>query len=398
MAGAALATAQSYTVLHNFRGHEDGGVPYAGLTMDRAGHLFGTASQGGNGLGCQGGCGAVFELVRRNSAWLFIPLYAFNGNSDGAIPFSRVTIGPNGTLYGTTAYGGSSIGITGNGVVFNLQPPPHFSGNIFGGWNETVIHQFGQPPDGAQPYGEVAFDAQGNLYATTLGGGIVCASGYYCGIVFELTPQNDLWSESTLYTFTQQFLSIPRAGVVFDATGNLYSTLSNGNGAVFRLSNSGGAWTYTTLYQFMDSPDGSGAASGLIFDPSGNLFGTTVYGGANRQGTVYELMPVAGGWTESILYSLGGDGGSQPMAGVTRDPAGNLYGTTCHGGSHGGGAVFKLTPSGGGQWTETTLHNFGGSDGGCPHGDLLIDAGGNIYGTTSEGGPYGLGVIFEITP
>ena len=361
----ALAHAQTYTVLHNFTRHADGGVPLAGLTMDRFGNLFGTASEGGLPSACNyTGCGTVFELTRKGSGWLFTPLYGFTGYSDGDLPVSRVTIGTNGTLYGTTLYGGMIGGVSGAGVVFNLQPQPRVSGRVFGSWRETVIYAFGQPPDGANPWGDIAFDAQGNLYGTTFGGGIQCAGPYYCGTVYELTPHTGSWIESILYTFTQQFFSKPRDGVILDVSGNLYGTASNGDGQVFQLTHSGSMWLENTIYSFLGGSDASVPAGNVIFDPSGNLYGTTVYGGTYGQGAIYELTRDGGGWTERVLYSLGADGGSQPMAGLARDSAGNLYGVTCYGGASNRGAVFKLTPSGGGLWSETTLHGFTGMDGG----------------------------------
>ena len=388
--------AQTYTVLHNFTNGQDGGGPSAGLTMDGAGNLYGTTIQGGNLQSCQYGCGTVFKMSRRNSAWIFTPLYAFLGASDGATPASRLTIGANGTLYGTTGYGGSSIGITGSGVVFNLQPPAHFVGNTLGGWNETVLYTFGGPPDGANPSGDIVFDAQGNLYGTTFNGGVDCDGDYYCGIVFELTPHAGQWTETILYSFTQRADSQP-LGVTIDANGNLYGMTVNYNGAVFRLMPSGTGWIETTLYHFMGQPDAGVPDGDLIFDPAGNLYGTTVYGGINNDGAVFELSPQGSGWTESVIASLDGNDGSQPMAGLARDAAGNLYGTTCYGGTTGRGTVFKLTPSGG-SWTETTLHEFSGQDGNCPMGNLLLDASGNMYGTTADGGLYAVGVAFEITP
>lgn len=393
----SAAHAQNYSVLHSFTRTSDGALPLAGLTMDRSGNLFGTASEGGLLPNCQNGCGTVFELQRKNGGWIFTPLYAFTGYSDGAVPASRVTLGSDGEVYGTTLYGGLLGGFAGAGVVFRLQPPVHTSGKPFNPWTENVIYSFGNPPDGANPWGDIIFDAQRNLYGTTFGGGEQCAGAYYCGTVYELTPEAGAWTENILYTFTQQFFSAPRAGVILDANGRLYGTTSNGYGQVFRLADSGSQWVEDTLYAFQEGGDAAAPAGNVVFDPAGDLYGATVYGGSSNQGAVYELTPSAEGWSEKVLYSFDGVNGSEPMAGLTRDAAGTLYGTTCYGGANNRGTVFKLA-SGGGQWTLTTLHDFAGADGNCPFGTLAIDGGGNIYGTTEYGGVHGLGVVFEISP
>jgi len=213
--------------------------------------------------------------------------------------------------------------------------------------------------------------------------------------VYELTLQGSSWIENILYTFTHRPEFAPRYGVILDASGNLYGPSDD---TIFHLSRSGSQWIESTLYTFGAPGDASTMAGGLIFDASGNLYGASVYGGASDDGAIFRLTPSGGGWTERVLYSLDGSGGSQPMAGIVRDAAGNLYGTTCYGGSNNRGVVFRLSPAGGGQWTESVLHNFTGTDGGCPHGDLVLDAAGNVYGTTMNGGTYGVGVIFEITP
>ena len=386
---APPADAQTYTVLHNFSGSRDGSTPLAGLTMDRFGNLFGTASGGGLSS-CQGGCGTVFELMHKNAGWIFQPLYEFTGSADGANPGSRITIGANGTLYSTTGYGGSARGFSGGGVVFNLKPPAHSSGEIFPSWTESVLYTFGQPPDGANPSGEIAFDGEGNLYGTTFGGGVTCSNGYYCGIAYELTPQSGTWAESILYTFTQTGVSAPRDGVFLDEEGRLYGTASE---AVFRLNPSEPTWQEETVY----SLDRSVPVGNVLRDPSGNLFGATAYGGANRLGSVYELTPAGNGWIQSLIYTFSGPDGSRPMAGLTRDSNGALYGTTCYGGSSNAGVVFKLTANGG-EWTETVLHNFDGTQGVCPHGVLTLDSAGNLFGTTEYGGAHSYGVVFEITP
>ena len=168
-----------------------------------------------------------------------------------------------------------------------------------------------------------------------------------------------------------------------------------------KLTSSGSGWTENTPYGFQGGSDGKlPGVWGLIFDTSGNLYGTTVWGGAGGGGTVFQLIPSAGSWTFNLLYSLSGSNGGGPWNGpLIMDSAGNLYGTTAKGkSSYGFGNVFELSPSNGG-WTYTSLHQFtGGSDGKDPYGGVVLDAGGNLYGTTGGGGAYGYGVVWEITP
>jgi uncharacterized repeat protein (TIGR03803 family) len=385
-----VSRAQTFTVLHNFTGGADGAYPYVGVSKDSAGNLYGTAALGGMAGGCNGnGCGTVYKLARHGSSWLFNPLYAFTGGSDGAVPLARVILGPNGTLYGTTYIGGG-----GTGVVFNLHPPPHITNRVFSPWTEDVLYQFGNVFDGNNPEGDLLFDAAGNIYGTTSSGGIECLDTVLCGTVYELTPNGSGWTESILYEFTNGNVAIPLAGVISDHAGNLYGTASNVY-AVFELVRSGSGWTEATLYQPGYQGGAPTPAGGVIFDPSGNLYGATQFGGTNGSGTVFELMPMGGGWSASTLYNF--TGGGEPLGSLVRDASGNLYGTTCQGGVHNSGSVFKLMPSGG-SWTETDLYDFtGGSDGYCPMGNVILDAQGNIYGAAYAGGSHGYGTVFEIT-
>jgi uncharacterized repeat protein (TIGR03803 family) len=388
-----LASAQTFTVLHNFTGRADGAEPSVGLTMDPTGNLYGTTLYGGVVGGCFGnGCGIVFKLSRVGSSWTFSPLYTFTGGSGGAFPAARVIRGRDGTLYGSTLEGGADNA----GVVFNLRPPPHVTGSVFSPWIETVLYPFGNLPDGNSPVGDLLFDAAGNIYGTTEYGGYECEDTVYCGTVYELTPSGSGWSETILYEFTDENVAVPLAGVIFDDAGNLYGTTSNAAGAVYELMRSGSGWTESTLFEFGYEGGGYSPAGGVIFDPLGHLYGTAQFGGTNGAGTVFELMSLGGSWTASTLFNFTGSGA--PRDSLVRDAPGNLYGTTCFGGVHNSGTVFKLTPSGGG-WTETDLHDFtGDGDGYCPMGNVILDAQGNIYGTAYEGGSEGYGTVFEITP
>jgi uncharacterized repeat protein (TIGR03803 family) len=385
------AQSQTFTVLHTFTGGADGAAPYGSLTLDRAGNLYGTASAGGfKGNDCpSAGCGTVFKLTHAGSSWILTALYSFQGDPDAAVPYAGVTIGPNGSLYGTTLMGGGH----GYGAVFNLRPPAHFSANVNGGWSDTVLHGF-QGNDGVWPvYGNVIFDPAGNLYGTTSDGGYECTDGGYCGTVFKLTPSAGGWTLSSFFFMGGSGGGNPYSGVIRDASGNLYGTTNNysANSVVYRLTPSGSGWTETTLYNFAWPEDPQG---GVILDPAGNLFGTTL-------DSAYELMPSGGQWTYSLLHSFPGN--NEPFSGMVRDASGNLYGTTCGDNVVTFGSVFKLTPTQG-SWTETDLYDFtGGGNGSCPAGGVALDASGNLYGTTLWGGGPGCGVpgcglVWELTP
>lgn len=393
--------AQTYTVIHNFTGGQDGANPYAGLTLDAAGNLYGTSTLGG------AGAGTVFKLRYVNSGWVFTPLYSFPvvGRKGLHNATARVVIGPSGILYGTTQYGGQGtcdLGGGGCGTVYNLKPSPTRPMSAFAPWNETELYAFTGGADGGQPgNGDVVFDQAGNLYGTTLLRGFEDN-----GVVYELTPSNGDWTEGVVYSFTgDNDGSTPNGGVIFDKAGNLYGTTSDGgtydNGTVYQLTPSGSGWVKKILYSFHGGSDGANPIGGLILDQSGNLYGTTGYGGSGFGGVVFEMTPSNGSWTYTTLYGFTRSGSGTPpgpQGSLFMDAAGNLYGTTYADGAYGYGSVFELTPSNGG-WTYTALYDFtGGADGCSPWGSVLLDAKGNLYGTVSSCGADGYGVAFEITP
>jgi uncharacterized repeat protein (TIGR03803 family) len=381
---AQPAQAQTFNVIHTFAGGIDGAAPEAGLTLDRAGNLYGTAVGGGHGYG------TVYKLTNKGGGWTFSPLYSFAGGNDGAIPLDRVVFGPNGSLYGTTSDQGEQQGI--GGTVFNLRPPATFCRTVLCPWTETVLYRFPESGEnGLVPgYGDLVFDHAGNLYGTTINGG-----AHSAGVAYELTPSG---TQSVLYNFMDATGQYPYNGVIFDNAGNLYGTTYEGGniyGTVFQLTSSGSGWTDNTLHIFQMS-DGANPYGGVIFDQAGNLYGTTSVLGANGSGTIFELSPSGGTWTLNVLYNFTGSFG--PYGGLTMDAAGNLYGTTFADGAHQFGSVFKLTHSNGG-WTYTDLYDFtGGNDGGYPYGVVAVDASGNLYGTASRFGMDGYGVVWEITP
>jgi len=413
-----VCTTPSEKTLYSFGDSPDGSNPQGSLVFDASGNLYGTTVEGG-----AYGLGTVFKLTPSQGQWTETILYSFcphptNQASpcpDGAVPYSGLAFDAEGNLYGTTNYGGaygssyvSSVineGYSG-GTVFELKPGSN------GTWTESVIHSFGNGTDGMDPAAGVVFDTQGNLYGTTMSGGIaypgVCYPG--CGIVYELSPgANGQWAETVLHQFCSQTNcndgGLPFSGLVLDSSGNLYGTastgegLSIGGGTVFELSpNGNGQFTYNTLYQFPGVfQDGDNPRAGVILDSSGNLYGATENGGTSgNNGTAFELTKEQGAqWKENILYEfcelpLCADGGG-PQAGLVFDKAGNLYGAA--------GAVFALTPgAAGGPWNEVALYTFsGGSDGAGPVANLIFDTDGNLYGTSQSEGNKG-GAVVEVTP
>lgn len=396
--GAQTAHAQAFNVIHSFTGGGDGASPSAGLTMDQSGNFYGTTTHGGaNG---PSGYGIVFKLTHRSGGWTLVPLYGFAGHEDGASPEARVIIGPDGTLYGTTASGGGNgCGGNGCGTVFNLRPPTNASANVLGGWTESVLYRFRGGSDGALPAGDLVFDSSGNIYGTTAAGG-----ASQDGTVYELTPSDGSWTESVLRSFTGgSDGGNPTGGVLFDASGNVYGTTQLGGshsyGSVFQLVRAGSGWSLSTLYSFQGTSDGANPDGALIFDAAGNLYGTTISNGVSNGGTVFALTPQLNGtWVMTVLYALTGQSGGGSQASLTLNASGDLYGTTYKDGAYRYGSVLTLTPSNGG-WGYADLHDFTfGDDGAQPVGNMILDANGNLYGTTLAAGEYGYGVIFEITP
>ena len=391
----APALAQTFNVLYTFTGGVDGQSPN-GVTVAGPGLLYGTTSIGGTH-----NYGTVFKLAQRGSGWTLNPLYEFPNGSDGGQALAGVTVGPNGALYGTTSQGGSENG----GTVFELQPPATACNTAICYWNETVLHSFPAVlNDGDQPqHGNLTLDQAGNMYGTTIFGGT-----YDRGMVFELSPSGGEWTESVPHSFQPNGADgyEPEFGLILDPAGNLYGTTSAGGtaegGTVFELSPSGGTWTENILYNF---PSDSGILANpttLIMDQSGNLYGSDS-NTAEGNGSVFELTRSGGGWIFSTLYSFARYSCiPQPLA---MDTAGNLYGACALYGRYDVGWVFELTNSGG-SWTLTDLYDFiGHSDGRYPYGPVVLDSSGNLYGTTQSGGNLsdcppnsGCGVVWEITP
>ncbi len=386
------AQAQTFSVIHHFTGATDGSAPRAGLTMDAAGNLYGTASQGGTA-----NHGAAFRLRPVNSGWIFSPLYSFQGEPDGATPLTRVTFGPDGALYGTTARGGNEGCNITCGTVFKLRPPATVCSSVSCPWGETVLYRFAGGSDGNYPIGEPVFDHAGDLYGTTELGG-----SNDQGTVYQLVPSGGSWTHNVLYQFAGGSSDGygPNSGVVLDSNGNLYGTTYYGGafgpGVAYQVSYSGSNWTESVIHDFQGADDGSNPVAGLIFDSLGNLYGVTPTG-ASGAGAAFMLSPSGGGWMLTPLYGFT-PAGTGPYGSLTMDSDGNLYGTTFALGQSGMGSVFKLTHSGS-DWIYTDLYDFtGGNDGANPWGGVTLGANGKLYGTTGAGGSHGLGVVWEIAP
>jgi uncharacterized repeat protein (TIGR03803 family) len=368
------AYAATEKTLYVFKGAPDAGFPDAGpmgtLISDSSGNLYGVAGQGGTGtcinfLKTNTGCGAVFKVsppASSNGTWTETLLYSFQNMSDGSGPEATLTADAAGNLYGT-----ADVGPNGSeqGEVFELSPPASGGSS----WTLTVLYSFGTGTDAQSPgVGALVPDGNGNLYGTTIGGG-----ANSLGAVYRLSP--------------------PQAGET--------------------------AWTETVLHSFGASSDGQTPIAGMIFDGSGNLFGTTELGGTGPTvagtgcGTVFELSPPSAGeaaWTETILHNFEGADGCTPESDLVFDAKGALYGSTEAGGANfsaanenaGDGAVFKLSPpqNGATAWTESVLHSFKETDGEAPLAGVVFDAKGNLYSSTFYGGKSDAvgGVVFELSP
>ena len=335
-----IARAQTYTVLYTFTGPCGGGFAVGGVTLDQAGRIYGTTAYGGAHDG-----GVVYRLAHEGQGWICYAVYSFGyQDQDGSNPYSGVIFGPDGLIYGTT----SDYGAYGYGTVFRLQPRPNSCPGAMCPWDETMLYNFTGGADGGYPgYGKLTFDRAGNLYGTTLYGG---SEGG--GVVFKLSRSGSGWTESPIFSFPSNGSGdSPLSGVIFDSAGNLYGTTP---GAVYELSPTQSGWSETTLSTSV------GGAGGLTWDAHGDLFGMTGDGGQGGDASVYELTPHNGSWTSSVLYDFGMLY-IAPAAAPTFDSQDNLYGPLPSYPNE-NGEIFKLTPSGN-QWTYSPYHELLGAAG-----------------------------------
>jgi uncharacterized repeat protein (TIGR03803 family) len=387
--GAARAGGGHYRIPYAFSGGNDGGDAATQLAFDGAGNAYGTTVIGG-----YYGCGTVFELSPSGKGWQETVLHAFTCGADGKNPYGGVILDRQGNLYGTTVAGGTqTCSGDGCGVAYELTPS-----------GEIVLHDFGagsSGQDGYGPGGALAFDTSGDLYGTTPDGG-----AYGFGTVFMLAPSSSGWQERVIHSFTGGADGgVGSLGPLFiDAARNLYGVTEIGGahqqGTVFALApHARGAWKLQTLYAFGGPPDAGSPYGGVVADASGNLFGTTYYGGASGQGSVFTVARSGKHWKERVLYSFGASGdGANPTSAIAFDAAGNLYGTTSAGGpgSCACGTVFELNAK---AHRERLLHTFGGNgDGAFPYYGLTFGPGGVAFGATVGGGAAGQGVIFSLRP
>jgi uncharacterized repeat protein (TIGR03803 family) len=424
------AAATPFATLYSFcakgaKSCTDGAQPQDGVIRDAAGKLYGTTSAGGAHAG-----GNVFVLTPNaaKTKWTETILYNFCSQggkncTDGASPFAGLVMDASAKLYGTTYLGGANK----QGTVFELTPNAAKTK-----WTETVLYSFcargaGACTDGSGPIASLIRDASGRLYGTTLAGG-----AHNSGTVFQLAPNaaKTKWTQSVLYSFCSQGGTGCTDGAhsyaaVAGASGKLYGTTAAGGahkaGVVFQLTPNAAKtkWTYAVLHSFCTQggaacTDGAISYAGLITDASGKFYGTTYQGGAHNSGAVFALTPNAAKtkWTETILYNFCSRGcvdGALPAAGLVRDKSGDLFGVTELGGTHysastEGGVVFELIPNAAKtKWVQTVLYNFCSTGGNsCTDGteaafDLVMDAAGDLYGMTVNGGAHNnSGTVFEL--
>ena len=373
--GAMVASplqAQTFKLMHTFTGGTDGANPAAGFVMNPAKTMmYGTTNGGGTN-----GAGVVYKLSLTGK---LTPLYTFTGGADGGNPQSSL-IFKGSFLYGTATSGGAN----GQGAVYRVETTG----------KQTVLYSFQGGTDGSDPQGRLAMDAAGNLYGTTYSGG-----AFGNGTVFEITTKG---KEIILHSFGTGEGACPVAGVTLDSAGNVYGTTSAGGaygyGTVFEVAKTESGWTESTLHDFELTTDGGVPYAGLVFDASGNMWGATTDGGdggSNGGGTVFELSPVVGGWSFNTIAVVPGSGISGTFRDVLFDASGNLYATT-HCDGNGAGSVYELAN---GTWSYSVLYNFtGGNDGLYSFSNLVMDAKGNLYGTTRYAGANGDGTAFKVTP
>jgi len=409
-ASGTSARGYKFRVLYSFctqANCADGSEPLASLVMDQAGNLYGTTAAGGSQND-----GTVFELTPgATKKWRYKTLYTFCSQADctdGTEPTSSLIIDTSGNLYGTASGGGQNDG----GVVFRLHPKAK-------GGTYDVLHAFcagGAPcQDGFTPKSGLTYagassgtpyDGTSPLFGvTTFGGASADTPGW--GVLYRLVPHGANFAEKTLYSFCSKRNckdgGDPWATPLSDAQGHLFGTLTTGGG---NAAHEGGIFEWDTtqetmIYSFCNQQhcaDGYSSVAPLIFDASHNLFGTALDGGANNHGVLFFFDGA-----ESVLYNfctVTDSGvcidGEEPMAGLVLDASGSLFGTTSGGGTQFGGVVFRYNDG------ETVLHNFCSqpncADGNGPAAGLIMDAAGNLYGTTQAGGAAGGGTVFELSP
>jgi uncharacterized repeat protein (TIGR03803 family) len=335
--------------------------------------------------------------ILTSAAWAAVPqiIYNFAGDDDGEYIDSDLVIDGAGNLYGTSVLGGDF----GSGTVFQLAP----SGN---GWTHTVLYSFHGGTDGGEPYKGVTLDSQGNLYGTAVTGGSGSCEGG-CGVAYKLTNSGGVWTQTVIHAFTGGDDGYgPGTGLTLGRYGILYGMTptggANGQGVIFLLRPmANGTWNLKVIHAFTGGTDGAGGSAGRLLRYKGGLYGVTTTGGANGKGVAFKLTHPVGGWQFTTLYAFQGqpDAGF-PYGALTPDGQGNLYGTTYYDGANNLGSVYQLAPQPDGTWKESVLYSFkGGRDGSGSISNVVFAKTGAMYGTTSAGGAScNCGVIFKLTP
>ncbi|MGA2696037.1 MAG: choice-of-anchor tandem repeat GloVer-containing protein [Terriglobales bacterium] len=395
---SVAAHSQKLTTIHAFTSTPDGANPFQSNLLNVNGTLYGTTGYGGTY-----NFGTIFKIEGTGKETV---LYSFTGGTDGALPSAGLVRDKSGNLYGTTFNGGDDscviVSGVGCGVVYK-----------FGVGGLTVLYTFTGGTDGAWPQG-VILDSAGNVYGPAFFGGSTqtCPFGSIgCGVIFKVTPQGN---ETVLYSFQggtdggepNGFITMDAAENIYGATvigGNLEDCSGPGCGVVFKLDKTG---KETPLYTFAGGTDGAGPSGGFLFDAQGNLYGTAYAGGdlscSNQSsvgcGVVYKITPAG---REFVIHTFKGPDGANPSLGFVADTKGNGYSTTIYGGADNFGTAFEVTNRG----QEMVLHSFtGGSDGAYPQSGLILDASGNLYSNTVEGGDLscgaglGCGTVFKLAP
>jgi uncharacterized repeat protein (TIGR03803 family) len=387
------------TVLYSFG--STGGAPETGVIADAGGTLYGTAVGGG-----PAGWGSVFALIPGRQGYTEQDLYDFCKDkhcSDGARPSGGLVRTKDGSFYGVAFIGGESGCYQGCGLVFRLKPGTS-------GYKEIVLYKFTGNADGGMPFGTLVLQPDGTIAGAATFGGL-CE---LCGTVFALTPSKSGYVETTLHSFAGGADGGGPNGVTQDKTGIIYGTTNydgggagcgnQGCGTLYALVPGNGTYTENIVHVFEGGSDGASPISIPTVDgTSGDITGTTSYGGGSNCGVVYRFTPSNGGYSESILHDFGGSGGCGPWGPVLVESDRSIFGTTINGGTGDNGTVFMLkgTQSG---YTLKTLYSFAGPpDGDDPEFTALIrDATGTLYGTTVYGGAYclplGCGTVFQLVP
>lgn len=354
------------TTLHSFSQLTNGGFPKGNLCQGTDGYVYGTTSEGGT----NGDYGTIFKISTNGS---LTTLYFFTGSNDGANPGAGLVQGNDGCFYGTTTFGGTN----GDGTVFKISSSGAFAS----------LYSFSGGADGSEPEAGLIQGCDGYFYGTTYGGG---TNGL--GTVFRISSTGILTS---LYSFVgANGGTLPQAGLFQGNDGNFYGTTSsggtNGDGTIFQISPSG---SFTCLYSFTGSTDGSMPNSSLIQGNDGYLYGTTPKGGTNTYGTVFKIS-TNGALTSLHSFTGSGSDGNAPEAGLVQGTDGFLYGTTSLGGTNNYGAIFKISTNG----SISILYSFTeGTDGSSPESALIQGSDGYFYGTSYYGGSISQSAVFKIS-